>query len=81
MSAAIGQLVVAAVAVSGAVAALYLWATRQVIREELQPVRSHLARQGEDIAVLRTAVFNHLAHGDQPVEAHIREVLGYGRRG
>lgn len=34
----------------------------------------------QDIEVLRVAVFNHLRHGGDPCEEHIREVLGFGER-
>jgi len=68
-----GQLVPALVAVAAAVAGFMVWAARNLIREELAPLR-------QDIEVLRIAVFNHLTHGGEPVEAHIREVLGYDER-
>ncbi len=67
------QMVTALVALAVACSALFVWAVRNMIRDELRPVM-------HDIEVLRTAVFNHLAHGQEPVEAHIREVLGYGPR-
>lgn len=50
-----------------------LWSMRQLVRQEVQPLR-------QDIEVLRVAVFNHLRHGGDPVEEHIREVLGYDPR-
>ncbi|MGH9414580.1 MAG: hypothetical protein ACRD0Y_12695 [Terriglobales bacterium] len=46
------------------------WSVRAIIRQELEPVR-------RDIAVLRTAVFNHLRHGEPFTEQAIRERLGY----
>jgi hypothetical protein len=67
-------MVTAVVTALGAASGGLAWAARSLIREELAPVR-------QDIEVLRVAVFNHLTHGDEPVEAHIREVLGYGERG
>lgn len=46
------------------------WSVRAIIRQELEPVR-------RDITVLRTAVFNHLRHGEAFTEQTIRERLGY----
>lgn len=56
------------------------WVVRVIVRDEMRPVREQMAKRDEDIAVLKVAVFNHLSHGTEPVEAHIREVLGYGQR-
>lgn len=67
------QLLTGIVAAAGLVGAVCTWAVRQIVRGELEPVR-------QDIAVLRGAVFNHLAHGESPDEAAIRERLGYGER-
>lgn len=67
------QAVTAAVAVAGALGALYLWATRHIVRDELEPLR-------QDIEVLRVATFNHLAHDEKPEEARIRRGLGYDAR-
>lgn len=64
----------------GVLVAGYLWTTRHIVRDELEPMRNDIARQGEDIAVLRTSVFNHLSHGEIAEEQAIRERLGYGPR-
>lgn len=66
-------MVTAVVTALAGASGLLAWMARSLIREELAPVR-------QDIEVLRVAVFNHLRHGDEPVEGHIREVLGYGER-
>ncbi|HVA64309.1 MAG TPA: hypothetical protein VNF74_11340 [Terriglobales bacterium] len=67
------EMVIAVAAVGTAAAALYLWATRHIVRDELEPLR-------QDIEVLRVAVFNHLTHGETPDEDMIRRGLGYGAR-
>ncbi|MGH3185080.1 MAG: hypothetical protein ACRDOE_24680 [Streptosporangiaceae bacterium] len=77
-TAAMADSVIAIVAALGALSGLYAWVTRAIVRAELEPVRENLARKAEDIAVLKAAVFNHLAHGNQPAEDQIREDLGYG---
>ncbi len=70
---AMPQLVTAAVAVAGGLCAVFLWATRHIVRDELEPLR-------QDIEVLRVAAFNHLTHGEMPDEGLIRRGLGYGAR-
>jgi hypothetical protein len=67
------QMITALAAASTALGGLLVWVLRNIVRGELEPVR-------QDIAVLRTAVFNHLSHGEEPDERHIREGLGYGPR-
>jgi hypothetical protein len=67
------QALTAIVAAAGLAGAICLWAVRQIVRGEIEPIK-------QDIAVLRGAVFNHLAHGEIPDETDIRERLGYGCR-
>jgi hypothetical protein len=67
------QMITALAAGATAVGGFLLWALRNVVRGELEPVK-------QDITVLRVAVFNHLSHDEQPDEAAIREGLGYGGR-
>ena len=75
------QLITATVAVAGAICTAYLWVTRKVIREEIaRAMRDEVRPLRQDVEVLRVAVFNHLSHDQQPVETHIREVLGLGPR-
>ncbi len=69
----IGEMLTGIVAAAGLAGALCLWTVRQIIRDEIEPLK-------QDIAVLRGAVFNHLAHGEPPDEAQIRERLGYDGR-
>lgn len=69
-----GEAIMAVCSAVALVGALCLWALRQIIRDEIEPLK-------QDIAVLRGAVFNHLAHGEAPDEPTIRERLGYGERG
>ncbi|MGH9467914.1 MAG: hypothetical protein ACRD1Y_11225 [Terriglobales bacterium] len=63
---AVTAIVTAVVALCGFVH----WALDSVVRQQLEPIR-------QDISVLRTAVFNHLAHGELPQEHRIRQRLGY----
>jgi len=67
------QAITALVGVLGVLGALYLWATKHVVRDEIEPLR-------QDIEVLRVATFNHLAHNEKPDEGLIRRGLGYGAR-
>jgi len=67
------QMITALAAGATAIGGFLLWALRNVVRSELEPVR-------QDITVLRVAVFNHLSHDERPDESAIREGLGYGRR-
>lgn len=80
-TAAMADSVIAIVAALGALSGLYAWVTRAIVRAELEPVRENLARKAQDIAVLKAAVFNHLAHTNLPIKApierEIREELGY----
>ena len=62
-----------ATALAGLIGAICLWAIRQLVRQEIEPLK-------EDVAVLRQAVFNHLAHGEQPDEAAIRRRLNHDER-
>jgi len=57
----------------GGMVAIFAWTTRHIVRDELLLVR-------QDIETLRTAVFNHLSHGEAPDEGLIRRGLGYGPR-
>lgn len=56
-----------------AIVAAAVWADHGLQRHRIEPLR-------QDIEVLRVAVFNHVRHGGDPCEDHIREVLGYGDR-
>jgi hypothetical protein len=67
------QMITALAAAATALGGFLLWALRNIVRAELEPVR-------QDITVLRVAVFNHLSHDQQPDELVIREGLGYGHR-
>lgn len=74
------EIVLAVVAALGAATGIYTWATRAIVRSELEPIRRDLGRKGEDIAVLKVAVFNHWRHGRRPTEARVRKELGYEPR-
>jgi len=66
------------VVVLGGVGAFFLWITKRVIHEELEAFSlQYLQPLKEDVTVLRTAVFNHLTHGERlPDEGALRRKLG-----
>lgn len=77
----LAQDIIAVIALATSICTVYLWVTRQIIRSEIARAMQHEMKSvKQDVEVLRTAVFNHLSHDDTPVEANIREVLGYGSR-
>jgi len=60
----------ALVALATLLGSVCLWVLRAVIHQELEPIR-------QDLDVLRASVFNHMAHGEKPTEAHVRAALGF----
>lgn len=63
-------MVTALVAALALLGAFIQWSVRAIVRQELEPMR-------REIEVLRTAVFNHVQHGEEFTEQDIRRQLGY----